>query len=97
MVMFPYLAWRSSVSLLKSFNLMLLSLISCVKQFKHILVSKIPFPNTLSKCPGDHPILHRGSKLNSKISVGKYKKTHCGQLIFHRGAKLKLCSKNEKM
>ena len=25
---------------------------------------------TLSKCPGDHPILHRGLKLNSVISTG---------------------------
>ena len=28
----------------------------------------------LSKCPGGHPILHRGLKLNSKISAKKYKK-----------------------
>ena len=32
-------------------------------------------PNqTLSKCPGGHQILHRGLKLNSKNSVGKYKR-----------------------
>ena len=53
--------------------------------------------NTLSKTPFDHPILHKGSKLNSKISVGKYKKDHWCQLVFHRGAKLKLCSKNAEI
>ena len=47
-------------------------------------LQRIPFLNedtyytklryTLSKCPGSHPILHRGLKLNSEISVGKYKK-----------------------
>ena len=30
--------------------------------------------NTLSKCPGGHPVLHQGSKLNWKISAVKYKK-----------------------
>ena len=30
--------------------------------------------DNLSMCPGGHPILHRGLKLNSKISAGKYKK-----------------------
>ena len=50
--------------------------------------------NTLPKCPGGYPILHRWLKLNSKISVAKYKKKiHRGQLIFHRGAKQKLCLK----
>ena len=56
----------------------------------------ITYEYTLSKCPGDHPVLHQGSKLNWKISVGKYKKNeiHRGQLIFHQGAKKKLCLKN---
>ena len=30
--------------------------------------------NTLSKCPGGHPISRRELKLNSKISAGKNKK-----------------------
>ena len=30
--------------------------------------------DTLPKCPGGHPILHQGLKLNSKISTRKYKK-----------------------
>ena len=29
---------------------------------------------TVSKCPGGHPILHHGLKLNPNISAGKYKK-----------------------
>ena len=29
---------------------------------------------TLSKCPGRHPILHGGLKLNSKNSAGEYLK-----------------------
>ena len=28
--------------------------------------------NTLSNCPGGHPVLHMGLKLNSKISADKY-------------------------
>ena len=36
--------------------------------------NKRGYQNTLFKCPGDHPILHRGLKLNSNISVEKYKK-----------------------
>ena len=39
--------------------------------------------NTLSKCPGGHPILHKGLKLNSKISVGKYSP---GQVGFLQGS-----------
>ena len=35
-------------------------------------VRKLFYP--LSKCPGGHPILHRGLKLNSNISAGKYEK-----------------------
>ena len=52
--------------------------------------------DTLSMCPGGHPILYRGLKLNSKISAGKYKKNqiHWGQLIFHWGSKQKICLKN---
>ena len=56
--------------------------------------NKRGYQNTLFKCPGDHPILHPGLKLNSNISVEKYKKKkkiHLGQLIFHGGAKQKLC------
>ena len=39
----------------------------------------LPFPifkmlHTLSKCPGGYQILHRGLKLNSRISSKKYKK-----------------------
>ena len=47
--------------------------------------------NTQSKYPGGHPILHRGWKLNSNKSVGKYKGnwTQRGLLIFHRGAEEK--------
>ena len=39
--------------------------------------------NTLSKCPGGHPILHKGLKLNSKISAGKYSP---GQVGFLQGS-----------
>ena len=31
--------------------------------------------DTLSMCPGGHPILYRGLKLSSKISAGNIKKT----------------------
>ena len=51
----------------------------------------------MSKCPGVNPILHRGLKLNSKISAGKYKKNHRGHLIFPREAKQKLCLKNAEI
>ena len=56
---------------------------------------------TVSKCPGGHPILHHELKLNPNISAGKYKKNEVhrdrGQLIFHRGAKQKLCLKNAEI
>ena len=36
---------------------------------------KMPRPeDTLPQCPGDHPILNWGLKLNSKILAGKHKK-----------------------
>ena len=53
---------------------------------------------TLPKCPSGHSILHRGLKLNSKISAGKYKKLNSpGQVDFHRGAKQKLCLQNTEI
>ena len=54
---------------------------------------KLYFHNTLSKSPDGHPILHWELKLNSNISAGKYRKNEIQreQLIFHRGAKQKLC------
>ena len=36
--------------------------------------------DTLSKCPGGHPILHKGLKLNSKISARKYSLEQVGFL-----------------
>ena len=59
------------------------------------------YKHTLPKCPGGHPILHRKFKdliskifirLNSKISVKKYKKIdiYLGQLIFYQRAKQNL-------
>ena len=55
--------------------------------------------NTLSNCPGGHPILHRGWKLYSTISAGKYEKNQIdwGQLIFHRGNKQTLCLENAEI
>ena len=43
----------------------------------------------LPKCPGGHPILHRGLKFNWNVSLGKYKKSEIDwrRLTFHRGAK----------
>ena len=45
--------------------------------------------NFLSKCPGGYQILHRELQLNSKNSVGKYKKKlNLPQLVnFHWEAK----------
>ena len=43
-------------------------------QILHILTKIYSHQDTLSKCPGGHPILHRVLKLNSKISAGKYNK-----------------------
>ena len=40
----------------------------------HWKYSKFIVADTLSKCPGGHPILRRGLKLNSNISAGKCKK-----------------------
>ena len=57
--------------------------LNLLKQFEHslkdvlsyLVVSKVLwYKHTLSKCPGGYSILHRGFKLNSKISAGKYKK-----------------------
>ena len=42
--------------------------------------------NTLSKCHGDHPILHRNLKLNSKISTGQYK-----QKLYLKNADISCC------
>ena len=48
--------------------------------------NKRGYENTLFKCPGDHPILHPGLKLNSNISVEKYKKKNSpGPVDFPRG------------
>ena len=40
--------------------------------FLFSVVAGDEFTNTLSKCPGDHPILYRGLKLSSKNSTRKY-------------------------
>ena len=40
--------------------------------YRHVV--ELACKYTLSKCPSGHPILHQGLTLNSKNSVGKYKK-----------------------
>ena len=70
---------------------------SCNFRNKLVYTEKIKDLYILSKCPSVNPILHRKLKLNSKISAGKYKKNHRSHLIFPRGAKQKLCSKNAEI
>ena len=75
-------------AVLKSYKIFQLSVL--------LLLSSTKILYALSKCPGGHLFLHRGSE---RFQGGNIKKReiHRGQLIFHRGAKQKLCLKNAEI
>ena len=71
-----------------------LAVLCCINisNLKNCLLIFKNLPYTLSKCPGGHPVLHRGLKLNSKILAENLKMlTSPGPGHFHQGSKQKLC------